>query len=608
MPDKIHRNSLKPGYKLHWYRIEKVLGQGGFGITYLAYDFNLDRKAAIKEYLPIELSVREGDFSVHPLSEDHGEQYHWGLDRFIKEARTLAKFEHPNIVRVLNVFEANHTAYMVMSYEEGDSFQEILTRRKTLEEGALLNILVPILGGLEKVHQMGFIHRDIKPANIFLRNDGSPVLLDFGSARQALGVYTKTLTSLVSPGYAPFEQYHSKSDAQGPWTDVYGLGATLYRAIAGVAPMDAVDRSRVILKGGKDIFVSALEIGHGRYSERFLRAIDHAMQFKEEDRPQTVSEWKREFASIEQPAPEIKRKLAVPPEKQPTERASDIVLQRPRARAPQSEPSRAPVSRFGALILVVLLLAGLAGLAWVYREELVTQVEQFAQRQQEIKTAKTEAERNQLVEQDRSGKIQTLLTEAKADFASLRLIQPENDNALQGYRQVLELDPQNKEAQQGLNSIADKLVALAQHAIAADDVKQADSYLNEAAAISPDAPNVQLARNELNLRKAARERADAEVKARQDKAQAVLKEAESAVGKGDALTALTKLEQARTLGADTTAIATVREGLRTRLEALAAAATEEAQQALKAKDTAKARAALKRAKDYKEQADAFAAP
>jgi len=295
MGDKIHRNSLQPGHKLHWYRIEKILGQGGFGITYLAHDFNLDRKVAIKEYLPIELAVRERDFSVHPVTEEHGEKFRWGLDRFITEARTLAKFKHPNIVHVLNVFEENNTAYMVMEYEQGESLQEILTRRKTLEEAELINILIPILGGLQKVHDAGFIHRDIKPANIFIREDGSPVLLDFGSARQALSMATQTLTSLVSPGYAPYEQYYSKSDRQGPWTNIYGLGATLYRAIAGIAPMDAVDRSRTILKDEKDIFVSAIEIGKGRYSERFLLAIDHALQFKEENRPQTISAWKQEF-------------------------------------------------------------------------------------------------------------------------------------------------------------------------------------------------------------------------------------------------------------------------------------------------------------------------
>lgn len=124
---KSHRNSLKPGHKLLWYEIKKILGQGGFGITYLAHDLNLFRDVAIKEYLPIEIAVREADFSVHPVSEDHDEKYQWGLDRFISEARTLAKFRHPNIVRVHSVFEDNNTGYMVMHYEHGESLQEKLT-------------------------------------------------------------------------------------------------------------------------------------------------------------------------------------------------------------------------------------------------------------------------------------------------------------------------------------------------------------------------------------------------------------------------------------------------------------------------------------------------
>jgi len=295
LPEKIHRNSLKPGHRLHWYKISKILGQGGFGITYLAHDINLDKDVAIKEYLPIEMAVREGDFSVHPVSEDHGKQYKWGLDRFITEARTLAKFNHPNIVRVFSVFEENNTGYMVMQYEHGASLQAMLAGRKTMEEADLLKILIPILGGLEQIHRAGFIHRDIKPDNIFIREDGSPVLLDFGSARHALGEKTKTLTSLVTPGYAPFEQYYSKSDEQGPWTDIYGLGATLYRAVTGVAPLDALDRSKAILEASHDTVVSAAEIGRGKYSERFLNAIDYAIRFRIQDRPQSLAEWKREF-------------------------------------------------------------------------------------------------------------------------------------------------------------------------------------------------------------------------------------------------------------------------------------------------------------------------
>ena len=257
MPSQELRNSLKNNHRLHWYLIDKVLGQGGFGITYLAHDPNLDQFVAVKEYLPMELAVRDSDNSVYPASEANGERYRWGLERFISEARTLAKFKHPAIVRVLSVFEENNTAYMVMEYERGESFQQVIDQRKQFTEQELMQILGPLLDGLELIHSHGFIHRDIKPANIYIRRDGSPVLLDFGSARQALGEQTKSLTSIVSPGYAPFEQYYSKSDKQGPWTDIYSLAATVYRAMTGLMPMDAIDRSEAILKAEKVAFVSA---------------------------------------------------------------------------------------------------------------------------------------------------------------------------------------------------------------------------------------------------------------------------------------------------------------------------------------------------------------
>lgn len=295
MPPEELRNSLKANHRLHWYLVDRVLGQGGFGITYLAHDPNLDQYVAVKEYLPMELAVRDGDNSVYPASEANGERYRWGLDRFISEARTLAKFKHPAIVRVLSVFEENNTAYMVMEYERGESFQQVIDRRRTLPEHELLQIVGPLLDGLEVIHASGFIHRDIKPANIYIRRDGSPVLLDFGSARQALGEQTKSLTSIVSPGYAPFEQYYSKSDKQGPWTDIYSLAATLYRAITGLMPMDAIDRSEAILKAEKDAFISAEVLGAGKYSPQFLRAIDNGLHFSEKKRPQTVNEWRQQL-------------------------------------------------------------------------------------------------------------------------------------------------------------------------------------------------------------------------------------------------------------------------------------------------------------------------
>ena len=288
------RDALPRNFELHWYRIDGVLGQGGFGITYLAHDTNLDQSVAIKEYLPVECAMRVNDYTVAPRTDSQDDRYQWGLERFIGEARTLARFDHRNIVRVHSVFEFNGTAYMVMSYENGQSLEAILDRQKTIEEEALLEMLFPILDGLTAVHDAGFIHRDIKPANIYIREDGSPVLLDFGSARQSVG-RAKTLTILIAPGYAPFEQYYSSGDSQGPWTDIYSLGATLYRAIASVPPIDAIERSKGILGSTRDVLVPATLIGKERYAESFLQAIDHALKFSETERPQSIREWLIEF-------------------------------------------------------------------------------------------------------------------------------------------------------------------------------------------------------------------------------------------------------------------------------------------------------------------------
>ncbi|MGH8674957.1 MAG: protein kinase domain-containing protein [Burkholderiales bacterium] len=294
MSDLAYPDALPPEYRLHWYVLERVLGQGGFGITYLARDTNLDQPVAIKEYLPVEVATRKADSTVRPRADDQTDRYRWGLDRFIREARTLARFDHPNIVRVYSVFEVNNTAYMVMRFEEGENFAALLERRRTLPEAELMRVLLPVLDGLELIHNAGFIHRDIKPDNIHIRADGSPVLLDFGSARASLG-QGRTVTILVAPGYAPFEQYYSSGENQGPWTDLYGLGATCYRAIAGVSPLDAITRSKGVLGSSREMLVPARTIGAGRYSERVLGAIDHALEFAEKDRPQSIAEWRGEL-------------------------------------------------------------------------------------------------------------------------------------------------------------------------------------------------------------------------------------------------------------------------------------------------------------------------
>jgi serine/threonine protein kinase len=290
-----HRNALPEGHQIHWYVVRKILGEGGFGITYLAEDTNLGRLVALKEYLPVDMAYRDETAFVRPLSGEAGEMFDWGLDRFISEAQTLARFKHPNIVHVFSVFRENNTAYMVMEYEQGRGLEQMLKGKKTLPEQELMNIITPLLDGLGQVHGFGFIHRDIKPANIYIREDGSPVLIDFGSARQSLGEQTRTLTAMVSPGYAPFEQYISKGEKQGPWTDIYGLGATLYRAVSGISPTNAMDRSDAILHNSKDIYIPVSEINPEGYSAALLAAIDKALAFLPEDRPQSINEWQEDL-------------------------------------------------------------------------------------------------------------------------------------------------------------------------------------------------------------------------------------------------------------------------------------------------------------------------
>ena len=283
-----YRNALPLGTMLLEYRLDSVLGAGGFGITYLAYDTNLELKVAIKEFLPTELAVRSSDGSIVPISTGTEYDYKWGLDRFLQEARVLAKFSHPNIVTVSRYFEANGTAYMVMNYESGVSFSQMLRRLAQPDEELLMRIILPLLDGMHAVHMAGFLHRDIKPSNIFIRDTGVPVLLDFGAARLAMGASTQTITSVLTPGYAPLEQY-SKDGNQGPWTDIYSFAAVCYRAVVGEHPPDVVTRLK------DDQVLPALIDARARFSNGFLHAINRGLEVDEKKRPQSVPEWKSLF-------------------------------------------------------------------------------------------------------------------------------------------------------------------------------------------------------------------------------------------------------------------------------------------------------------------------
>ncbi|MCY3750326.1 MAG: bifunctional serine/threonine-protein kinase/formylglycine-generating enzyme family protein [Gammaproteobacteria bacterium] len=284
MTDYLH--ALPAGYRIEEYELVRVLGSGGFGITYLGYDHNLDKAVALKEYLPNDLAVRGDNQSVLPKSTEDTPDYEWGLERFLNEAQTLARFDHRHIIKVHRFFRAHGTGYIVMEYAEGETLSELLQRKGTLTDAELKHILLPILDGLEAVHGADFLHRDIKPKNIVIREDGSPVLIDFGSARQSVVGKSRSVTAIVTPGYAPVEQYSSKGH-QGPWTDIYALGAVCYRCLAGEPPDDATERLR------EDPLISASKRCKGKASTSLLGAIDRALRVDEGERPQSIKEWRQ---------------------------------------------------------------------------------------------------------------------------------------------------------------------------------------------------------------------------------------------------------------------------------------------------------------------------
>jgi len=226
------------------YEIESVLGHGGFGITYAAHDKTLDVRVAIKEYLPRQLATRgEGQTQVAVFTGEARQQYDYGLRKFLEEARSVARFaNHPNVVSARDYFEANGTAYMVMEYIEGVTFKQFLQQKGGRIPFELASqMMMPVMDALREVHVTGLLHRDISPDNVYITADGRIKLLDFGAARYFTGEQSKSLSVILKTGYAPEEQYRSKG-RQGPWTDVYASAATMYRAITGRTPPDALDR------------------------------------------------------------------------------------------------------------------------------------------------------------------------------------------------------------------------------------------------------------------------------------------------------------------------------------------------------------------------------
>lgn len=288
--------TLPIGYMLQDYIITKVLSTGGFSFVYLAQDMNKNT-VAIKEYMPTGLALREEGATVLLGNDDDAATFKHGLKCFFEEGLALAKIDHKNIVRVTNFFRENNTVYMVMQYERGKSLQDyILSQPEPVNEKFVRRVFSELLNGLREVHAQKLLHLDIKPANIYIRLDGSPVLLDFGSARQTLTQAQSKLSPSYTPGFAPPEQYFERKQL-GPWSDIYSVGASMYSCMMRSAPIAAN------LRVNEDHLVPAVKIGKGIYTDELLKTIDGCLKLDYMQRPQSVFSLQKTLLEIVKPLP-----------------------------------------------------------------------------------------------------------------------------------------------------------------------------------------------------------------------------------------------------------------------------------------------------------------
>jgi serine/threonine protein kinase len=350
--------ALPLGTRLGDYRLDAIIGHGGFGITYRAFDTQLAKFVAIKEYFPVEFAMRRPNGEVGPRGTRFADDFVWGRERFLDEARALARFRHAHIVPVLRYFEANGTAYTVMEFEDGRSVAQLLRQQgRRLPPDEVRRLADGLLDGLGAVHAQGFLHRDIKPSNIIMRHDGVPILIDFGAARQAMGGRTRTLTGILTPQYAPIEQY-ALDGKQGPWSDIYSTAAVLHHAIAGFPPPDAASRV------GNDPYRPLSVTQADRYDSGLLAAVDRGLAFTPEQRPQTIEAWRPMFGG------------AIPTfEEAPTERLPPASSTTPRlggASRPAGDQEEAAISqrpRRRRRLPIVLLVLAIFGV-WKYQAQI----------------------------------------------------------------------------------------------------------------------------------------------------------------------------------------------------------------------------------------------
>ncbi|MDR2925527.1 MAG: serine/threonine protein kinase [Azoarcus sp.] len=280
MPSQAN-SALPSGFQLDRYRIERQLSLGGFSIVYLAYDTD-GTPVAIKEYLPNSLALRKPGEIAPQVPDDNLPAFRYGMKCFFEEGRSLARLIHPNVVRVLNFFRANGTVYMVMQFERGRTLHEYIQRHhRQVSEQFIRNVFIRMLNGLREVHAHKLLHLDIKPSNIYLRADGTPMLLDFGAARQTLAQEQAMLKPMYTPGFASPEHYADR-ERLGPWSDIYSVGASMHACIAGSAPPRSDERNK------KDLFIPLAKSYAGRYSMQLLELVDWCLVLDPLQRPQSV--------------------------------------------------------------------------------------------------------------------------------------------------------------------------------------------------------------------------------------------------------------------------------------------------------------------------------
>jgi serine/threonine protein kinase len=523
-------NDLEAGFEILWYRIDSVLGRGGFGITYLATDTNLNQLVAIKEYLPRDFATRSGDSTVQPVSQKEEDMFSWGLDRFMSEAQTLAKFRHPNIVRVQSVFKHNNTGYMVMEYEHGRPLNEVYKEKVVLSQKELEDIYYPIIDGLAAVHKQGFIHRDIKPANIYIRDDGSPVLLDFGAARHALGSQTHALTAMLTVGYAPFEQYNEGSGKQGPWTDIYSICACLYQGVKGVKPVESSMRGMALLHKEVDPCIPLSQSNIEGYQSAFLRGIDQGLMIQIHDRPQSLEslmDMLKGNIELEDlpPRPEPAKpinfdKTVIRPLNQllkgenkesqiQEQQASGEDLIEPTFNTAYSQkttvvslpdnplpdrpvpdsPQVSWVKKWGAIIAAVTVVMILTvAVVWWPGDSTKPSTDATGTNPSVAGTPQDKQQQ----------KISQLLEQANQFYLAGNFFNLQKDHALNRYLQIRSMDEQNKEANTRLKKIAQILLKDADKLIKSNNFEQATIRLDAVALVDPAFPGLNSLQKELS--------------------------------------------------------------------------------------------------------------